>query len=68
MGGEIEKILRKLGKLKILSSQLNEMYAKIINIEETVCRLDREVKSSKNTTKKLEKMHRPRGHHLIQWK
>ena len=55
VGGEIEKILRKLGKLNIIESQLNEMHAKITNIEETECRLDREVKSSKNTTKKPEK-------------
>ena len=68
LGGKIEEILRKLGKLNIIESQLNEMHAKITNIEETVSRLDREVKSSKNTTKKAEKMCRTRGRHSIQWR
>lgn len=55
LGSKIKTILEKLGKLNIIESQCNEMHTKIANIEETVSRLDREVKSSKNSAKKLEK-------------
>ena len=45
LDGKIEESLKKIGKLNIIESQLNEMHTKITNIEETVCSLDREVKS-----------------------
>ncbi|CAH3125951.1 unnamed protein product, partial [Pocillopora meandrina] len=53
LGGKIEEILKKLGKLDIIESQRDEMHAKIINTE--VGRLDTKVKSLKNKTKKLKK-------------
>ena len=45
----------KLRELNIIESQLNEMHTKIVNIEKTASRWDREVKSLKKKTKKLEK-------------
>ena len=45
----------KLRELNIIESQLNEMHTKIANIEKTVSRQDREVKSLENRTKKPEK-------------
>ena len=47
--------MKKLEKLDVIESQLNEVHSKIANIEEIVRRLDVEVRVLNTTTKKLEK-------------
>ena len=47
LGVKIEAILKKLEKLDIIELQLNEVHAKVANIEETVGRLDSEVQDLK---------------------
>ena len=55
LGVKIEAILEKLQKLDVIELQLNEVHAKVANIEETVSRLDSEVQVLKTRTKKIEK-------------
>ena len=55
LGVKIEAILKKLEKLDVIELQLNEVHAKVANIEETVSRLDSEVQALKTRTAKLEK-------------
>ena len=55
LGVKIEAILKKLEKLDVIELQLNEVHAKVANIEETVSRLDSEVQALKTRTTKLEK-------------
>jgi cell division protein FtsB len=55
LGIKIEVILKKLEKLDVIELQLNEVHAKVANIEETVSRLDSEVQVLKTRTTKLEK-------------
>ena len=55
LGVKIEAILKKLEKLDVIELQLNEVHAKVANIEETVSRLESEVQALKTRTAKLEK-------------
>lgn len=52
---KIEAILKKLEKLDTIESQLSEVHTRMANIEETVSRLDAEVRVLKSQKKKLEK-------------
>ena len=55
LGVKIETILKKLEKLDIIESQLNEVHTRTAKIEETISRLDSEVKVLNNQQKKLKK-------------
>ena len=55
LGVKIEAILKKLEKLDVIESQLNEVNTRVANIEETISRLDSEVKVLNNQQKKLKK-------------
>jgi len=55
LGVKIEAILKKLEKLDVIESQLNEVHTRMANIEETMSRLDSEVKVLNNQQKKLKK-------------
>ncbi|KAL9952594.1 hypothetical protein ACROYT_G039865 [Oculina patagonica] len=55
LGVKIEAILKKLEKLDVIEVQLNDVHTRMANIEETISRLDSEVKVVKNQQKKLKK-------------
>ena len=55
LGVKIKAILKKLEKLDVIESQLNEVHTRMANIEETISRLDSEVKVLNNQQKKLKK-------------
>ena len=56
LGKKIEHVLLKLGKLDVIKSSLQEMNSTLANIEQTVSRLDEEVKCLKVKTNKTDEV------------
>ena len=56
LGKKIEHVLLKLGKLDVIESRLKEMNSALANIEQTVSRLDEEVKILKVKTNKTDEV------------
>ena len=56
LGKKIEHVLLKLGKLDVIESRLQEMNSTLANIEQTVSRLDEEVKILKVKTNKTDEV------------
>ena len=56
LGEKIEHMLLKLGKLDVIESHLQEMNSTLANIEQTVSRLDEEVKILKVKTNKTDEV------------
>ena len=56
IGKKIEHMLLKLGKLDIIDSRLQEMHLTLANIEQTVSRLDEEVKTLKVKTNEMDEV------------
>lgn len=56
IGKKIEHMLLKLGKLDIIESRLQEMHSTLANIEQTVSRLDEEVKTLKVKTNEMDEV------------